>query len=166
MTPETPEDWLDQVSGPPPDPETVRQLRRPGRLTDPERRRLEAELALNDLLESHRPPPPLPSNFTARVLAEVARESRTERSAEPWWRRLRWVPRLIAFAALAIVGVVVWNSGNATHRARLAQGAMELGTAATVPGIEAATLADFEVIRRMTAVPKPEDDALILALAE
>ena len=109
---------------------------------------------------------PLSAITDARVLAEVARESRTERSAEPWWRRLRWVPRLVAFAALAIVGVVVWNSGNATHRARLAQGAMELGTAATVPGIEAATLADFEVIRHIAANPKPEDDALILALAE
>jgi hypothetical protein len=165
MTPETPEDWLDQVSGPRPDPESVRQLRRPGRLADPERRRLEAELALNELLDSRRPPP-LSSNFTARVLAEVARESRTERSTEPWWRRLRWLPRLVAFAALAIVGIVIWNGGNTTHRARLAQGAMELGTAATVPGIEAATLADFEVIRHITATPKAEDDALILALAE
>jgi len=165
MTPEPPEDWIDDVSGPRPDPEAVRQLRRPGRLTDPERRRLETELALNELLDSRRPPP-LSSNFTARVLAEVAREPRAERSPEPWWRRLRWVPRLVAFAALAIVGVVIWNSGNATHRARLAQGAMELGTAATVPGIEAATLADFEVIRHMTATPRPEDDALILALAE
>jgi anti-sigma factor RsiW len=165
MTPEPPEDWIDDVSGPRPDPEAVRQLRRPGRLTDPERRRLETELALNELLDGWRPPP-LSSNFTARVLAEVARESRTEPPAEPWWRRLRWVPRAVAFAALAIVGVVIWNSGNATHRARLAQGAMELGTAATVPGIEAATLADFEVIRHMTATPRPEDDALILALAE
>jgi hypothetical protein len=43
---------------------------------------------------------------------------------------------------------------------------MELGTAATVPGIDAATLADFEVIRHIAASPKPEDDALILALAE
>lgn len=165
MTPETPEDWLDQVSGPRPDPEAVRQLRRPGRLTDPERRRLEAELALNELLDSRRPPP-LSTNFTARVLAEVARESRAVLAPEPWWRRVRWVPRLVAFAALAIVGIVIWNSGNSSHRARLAQGAMELGTAATVPGIEASTLADFEVIRHITATPRPEDDALILALAE
>jgi len=166
MTPETPEDWLDQVSGPPPDEATVRQWRRPGRLTDAERRRLEAELALNQLLDSHRPPPPLSSNFTARVLAEVTRESRSAAPAEPWWHRLRWIPRMAAFAALAVAGIVVWNSGNATHRARLAQEAMELGTAASVPGIEAATLADFEVIRHISAVPKPEDDALILALAE
>ena len=165
MTPETPEDWLDQVSGPRPDPEAVRQLRRPGRLTDPERRRLEAELALNELLDSRRPPP-LSTNFTARVLAEVARESRAVPAPEPWWRRVRWVPRLVAFAALAVVGIVIWNSGNSSQRARLAQGAMELGTAATVPGIEASTLADFEVIRRISATPRPEDDALILALAE
>jgi hypothetical protein len=48
----------------------------------------------------------------------------------------------------------------------MAKQAVELGRAASVPGLEAASLADFEVIRRIGVVPRAEDDALILALAQ
>jgi hypothetical protein len=41
-----------------------------------------------------------------------------------------------------------------------------LNVAASVPGLEAASLADFEVIRRIGVAPRAEDDALILALAK
>jgi lipopolysaccharide/colanic/teichoic acid biosynthesis glycosyltransferase len=43
----------------------------------------------------------------------------------------------------------------------MAKQAVELGRAASVPGLEAASLADFEVIRRIGVVPRAEDDALI-----
>ena len=100
MTPEPPEDWLDRVAGRKVDPETIRWLRQPGRLSEPERRRLEAELAFNGLLDGHRPPPPVSSNFTAQVLARIEREERVVERRTPWWQRIGWLPRLAALAAV------------------------------------------------------------------
>jgi len=169
MTPEPPEDWLDRVAGRKVDPETIRWLRQPGRLSEPERRRLEAELAFNGLLDGHRPPPPVSSNFTAQVLARIEREERVVERRTPWWQRIGWLPRLAALAALAALALtfgVLWSQGSATRQVRMAKQAVELGRAASVPGLEAASLADFEVIRRIGVVPRAEDDALILALAQ
>ena len=166
MTPEPPEDWLDRVAGKKVDPETIHWLRQPGRLSEPERRRLEAELAFNGLLDGHRPPPPVSSNFTAQVLARIEREERVVERRTPWWQRIGWLPRLAALAALALTFGVLWSQGSATRQVRMAKQAVELGRAASVPGLEAASLADFEVIRRIGVVPRAEDDALILALAQ
>ena len=166
MTPEPPEDWLDRVAGRKVDPETIRRFRQPGRLSDPERRRLEAELAFNGLLDGHRPPPPVSSNFTAQVLARIEREERVVERRTPWWQRIGWLPRLAALAVVALTFGVLWSQGSATRQVRMAKQAVELGRAANVPGLEAVSLADFEVIRRIGVAPRAEDDALILALAQ
>ncbi len=166
MTQEPPDDWVDLVAGSRPDPEAVRRLREAGRLTEQELRRLDAELALNRILEGHRRPPAPSSNFTARVLAEVSRESRPVTAAPPWWKRLGWLPRVVAIPALALVAILVWSQVVATQQRRLAGRAAELGLAANVPGLDAGSLADFEVIRHIGSVPNAEDDALILALVE
>lgn len=166
MTPEPPEDWLDVVAGRKVDPEMIRRLRQPGRLTEPERRRLEAELAFNELLDGHRPPPPVSSNFTARVLARIEQDERVVARGTSWWQRIGWLPRLAAFAVVALTFGLLWSQGAATRQARMAKQAVELGRAASVPGLEAASLADFEVIRRIGVTPRAEDDALILALAQ
>jgi len=166
MTPEPSDDWVDLVAGSRPDPEAVRRLREAGRLTDAELRRLDTELALNRLLCEHRPPPTPSSNFTSRVLAEIAREARPATPVRPWWNRLGWVSRAAAFAALALVATVGWSQMAAHQRSQLAGRAAELGLAANVPGLDAGSLADFEVIRHIGSVPKAEDDALILALAQ
>ncbi len=166
MTPEPSDDWADLVAGPRPDSEEVGRLRQAGRLTEPELRRLDAELTLNRLLDGHRRPPEPSSNFTSRVLAEIARESRPTAAPLPWWQRLGWMPRAAAFAALALVATLVWSQVVARQQSRLAGRASELGLAANVPGLDAGSLVDFEVIRHMGSVPKAEDDALILALAQ
>ena len=163
MTPEPPEDWLDRVAGRKVDPETIRRLRQPGRLSEPERRRLEAELAFNGLLDGHRPPPPVSSNFTAQVLARIEQEERVVERRSSWWPRIGWIPRLAAFA---LTFGVLWSQGSAARQVRMAKQAVELGRAANVPGLEAVSLADFEVIRRIGVAPRAEDDALILALAQ
>jgi hypothetical protein len=165
MTPEPPEDWLDVVAGRKADPEMIRRLRQPGRLTEPERRRLEAELAFNELLDGHRPPP-VSSNFTARVLARIEQDERVVERRVSWWDKIGWIPRVAAFAVVALTFGLLWSQGAATRQARMAKQAVELGRAASVPGLEAASLADFEVIRRIGVAPRAEDDALILALAQ
>ncbi len=166
MTPEPPEDWLDRVAGRKVDPETIRRFRQPGRLSEPERRRLEAELAFNGLLDGHRPPPPVSSNFTAQVLALIEQEERVVERRSSWWPRIGWIPRLAALAVVALTFGVLWSQGSATRQVRMAKQAVELGRAANVPGLEAVSLADFEVIRRIGVAPRAEDDALILALAQ
>lgn len=166
MTPEPPEDWLDVIAGRKVDPEMVRRLRQPGRLTEPERRRLEAELAFNELLDGHRPPPPVSSNFTARVLARIEQDERVVTRRRSWGVRIGWIPGLAAFAVVALTVGLLWSQRAATRQARMAEQAVELGRAASVPGLEAASLADFEVIRRIGVSPRAEDDALILALAQ
>lgn len=166
MTPEPPNDWLDLVAGRPVDPDVLQRLRRPGVLSDAERRRLEQEIALNELIDGHRPMPSVSSNFTARVLDEVRRaERQTGRSARGGWA-WGWIPRFLLAGGLAMVGVVLWTQGHNRHAIRLAEQAAVLGAAANAAGLDATTLADFEVIRRLAADPRPEDDALILALAE
>lgn len=166
MTPEPPEDWLDVVAGRKVDPEMIRRLRQPGRLTESERRRFEAELAFNELLDGHRPSPPVSSNFTAQVLARIEQDERVAERRTTWWQKIGWVPRLAVFAVVMLTFGLLWSQGSATRQARMAKQAVELGRAANVPGLEAASLADFEVIRRMGVAPRAEDDALILALAQ
>lgn len=157
---------MDRVAGRKVDPETIRRLRQPGRLSEPERRRLEAELAFNGLLDGHRPPPPVSSNFTAQVLARIEQEERVVERRSSWWPRIGWIPRLAALAVVALTFGVLWSQGSATRQVRMAKQAVELGRAANVPGLEAVSLADFEVIRRIGVAPRAEDDALILALAQ
>ncbi len=170
MPPESHQDWLDDIAGPRPDPGQVRRLQQDPSLTPPEKRRLQEELALNQLLDTHRPAPPLSSNFTARVLAEVRRESRTSSRSTPWWQRLRPLAPALSFAALiltvAIAASVARNQATVQSQAELAQAALAVGQSTTVAGLDASSLADFDVIHRLGSGPNPEDDALILALAQ
>lgn len=170
MPPESHQDWFDDIAGPRPDPGQVRRLQQDGSLSPPEQRRLQEELALNHLLDSHRPAPPLSSNFTARVLAEVRRDSKAHSRPNPWWQRLRSLAPALSFAALllttAIAVSVVRNRATVRSQAELAQTALAVGQSTAVAGLDAASLADFDVIHRLGSGPNPEDDALILALVQ
>lgn len=169
MTPQNPENWPDLVAGPRSDAHQAASLRDHPALGEAERARLQEELALNALLDAHRPPPPVSSNFTARVLAGVERASDAEGerpAPEPWWRRLFPLPRVAAAAILIAVGAMIWTQTQAERDIQLAAGVLEVGKASAIPGLDAASLADFEVIQRVHAQPKPEDEALILALAQ
>lgn len=170
MNPESHEDWLDHVSGPRPDPAEIRRLQSHGVLSPPERRRLADELALNALLGAHRPAPAVSSNFARRVVAEVSREGATARPALPWW--LRWLPlrpgrALAGGAALACacVAALALLRGVAPEGSLRPDGAT-MAHAAALPGVDAETLSDFDAVHRLGSEPRPDDDALILALAQ
>ncbi|MEI6341942.1 MAG: hypothetical protein WCR07_08285 [Verrucomicrobiota bacterium] len=171
MNPESHEDWLDHVSGPRPDPSEVRRLQSHGVLNPAERRRLTDELALNRLLDAHRPAPAASSNFASRVVAEVSREgSAAARPAFPGlpeWIRMGW-RRVLAGGAVAacasLAALALLRTGS--PELRLGLESATIAHAASLPGVDAATMADFDAVRRLGAEPRPEDDALILALAQ
>jgi anti-sigma factor RsiW len=121
-----------------------------------EERRLDALLrGLPDL--------PVASNFTAQVLAAVAREATSESSqtpATPWWSPWLTWPRLAA-AALALVAVVpfgVWQH-RLQQRAQLAASVEALSA---VPAVE--ILADFDAIARLSQLPANSDLGVLTAL--
>jgi hypothetical protein len=160
------EDWLDHVSGPRPDPEVVRRLHSHGVLSPAERRRLGEELALNGLLSAHRPVRAVSSNFTALVMEQVSREGDMARRGWQGWNVRAW---LRPFAAVVAGGVACWMGlvllGGRAALPRLGDQALALDHAASLPGIDAAVLADFDAVLKLGTSPRPDDEELILALA-
>lgn len=170
MNPESREDWLEHVSGPRPDPAEIRRLQSHGVLSPAERRRLADELALNALLDAHRPAPAVSSNFARRVVAEVSREGATTRPALPWWASwlsLRPGRALAGGAALACAGLAaVMLLRGPGNDGSLRPDSATMAHAAALPGVDAETLSDFDAVHRLGSEPRPDDDALILALAQ
>lgn len=167
MNPDWHEDWLDQVSGRRPDPETIRHLQRQGVLSPAEQRRLAHELALNRLLDGHRPAPAPSSNFTALVIHRVSREGSVSRPSLPRWSFSR-VFRAWAGATAAALACMVaaWMLRGPSPSLATMEVAVSLEHATSLSGIEPSTLADFDVVQRLGSSSTAEDDALILALSE
>ena len=156
-------DWLDDVEGRRPTAEERAALRRELTGRPRELARLDEELALNGLLDS-RPVPRTASNFTARVMAEIAAETaRAERSQAQRWSWFR-LPRLVFAATVALALALGAYQLQRHHRAQLAVSVSEVSLAAAVPGIE--VLRDFEAIRSFRTVAQPGDVALLAALNE
>lgn len=166
MNPEMNDDWMDEVAGRRLSPHE-RERRREALAASPaERRRLERELALNDLLDAHRPAPPVSSNFTARVMAEVRREAAAPRRSHGLvdWVRAVLTPRTVAFASLALMMGAGWWGIDSGRQSRLARGATEVVRVSE--GVHPSALADFEAVRHLDTRAKADDDALIVALAQ
>ena len=114
------------------------------------------------------PEPAVPSNFTARVLQAVERETpagpRLQGTAD-WWqalaRKARWVTGA-AFAAIAIlIGVGVHRRGiEKQHELALADSVRIISRVPVLPNAE--VLANFETIRAMNQAPPPDDQLLAL----
>jgi hypothetical protein len=156
-------DWLDDVEGRRLTAEERSALRRELTGWPRELARLDEELALNGLLDS-RPVPHAASNFTARVMAEIASETaRAERSRADRWSWFR-LPRLVFAATVALVVTVGWSQLRRQHRTELAASVSEVSLAAAVPGVE--VLRDFEAIRSFRTAAQPGDVALLAALTE
>ena len=124
----------------------------------------EAEAGLTRILAGL-PDAPMPSNFTARVLQAIERETQvTERTAPRapgfWWRKL--LPRLgIAAVVVGLSGIFYWRF-EVRRQAELAGAAEEfVSVAGTAALSDPAVLEDFEVIRQMSQA----DDGL-LALSD
>jgi hypothetical protein len=167
MLPESHHDWLDDIAGPRPDPARIRDLQKPGTLTPPEQRRLDEELALNSLLDSHRPAPPVSSNFTSRVLSEIHRANPSKTRSSSWWHRIPRFATALSLAALVLIAGFTWSTTRTQSQlTELAQTALDVGQSTTVAGLDEISLADFDVIHRLGTESNPDDDALILALAQ
>lgn len=129
----------------------------------------EEEQALNELI-AQLPDAPMPSNFTARVLAAVEREARPAAPA----RRLPWLgwlaavthasrPQQIALAAMAIcVGLLGYDQYRARQRSQVAESLAKFAGTTALPGVEA--LRNFEAINRLGQTSGAADMELLSQL--
>lgn len=105
------------------------------------------------------PDAPVPSNFTARVLQEIERETSAPRpDALRWLRWRRWLPRLALACmvlGLTLLGTRHYENAN---RQRMAESVAALSPVGTLPTPEA--LADFDSIRRMGSMPAADTELL------
>lgn len=114
------------------------------------------------------PPAPVPSNFTARVLAEIQRapHARPASPAASWWQRWRlatpW-PWLVPGTALLAILLAVGSWQGHARKTREEQ-TRNLAALRTFTELPPATLADFEVIQRFGAAASPVDYELLAAL--
>ena len=124
----------------------------------------EAESRLTEIL-SRLPDVPVPSNFTARVLQAVERETQVpakpQRSGTRWFFRLL-VPRLAV--AAVILGLAVFTYTHQEHqaarRAQLVQGVQMVAGVSSLPSPE--ILQDFDTIRQMSSTPGPDPELIAL----
>jgi anti-sigma factor RsiW len=118
------------------------------------------DAALGEVLD-RLPEAPMPSNFTARVLQTVERETAERARAPRWswsWRVL--LPR--AAVVVAVVGLSLFASQQyeVAQRARLARNVVAVLGAQPPPNPQ--DLADFEAIRRLNKMPPPDEELLAL----
>jgi anti-sigma factor RsiW len=123
---------------------------------------LDLETGLTEALRKV-PDVPVASNFTARVLQAVERETMAEaRGGEPrWklWRRLpRWLPR-VASATLVVTAagsLYLYNESVQARQKDLVQ------RVARVPLPSPEILTNFDAIRIVSATPAPDEQLLAL----
>ena len=120
-----------------------------------------AELALNEAMREL-PAVPVPSNFTARVLAEAARPQLPSRSPTRLGRLLglSWFPRLgVATVALAAC-IAVYHQHQVTRREQIAR---DLATLSDVAALsDPKVMQDFETIRRLGQTPAADEELIAL----
>ena len=122
----------------------------------------EMEAELTDAL-ARLPDAPLPSNFTARVMQAVERETTTGHSRARWqwigtWRAL--LPKAaVAVVALGL-GVFAYERHAATQRTELARRLARVSSVAAVPDPE--LLQDLEFIRHLDQTLAPDEELLAL----
>ena len=123
---------------------------------------LELEARLTEAL-AQLPNAPLPSNFTARVLAAIELEEAQAARSRGWrWNWHGLLPRFAAVAAVLLVaGLMLQHHELALHRAEMARSLSAVASANTVPSVDA--LENLEVIQRMSQ-PAQADTELLAAL--
>ena len=122
----------------------------------------ETEIRLTDAMKQL-PDATVPSNFTARVLQAVERETAT--AHRPRMPALMWVlrslmPRVAVAAVVLGVGLISYHRYEMKRRAELVH---EVKVVAGVPSLPSPEiLQDFETIRRMGATPGPDPELIAL----
>jgi len=108
------------------------------------------------------PDVPVPSNFTARVLQaaeqEAAAELRRGEQRWPFWRWLRWLPK-VAFAAIVLgTGLVSYRQFQAARFAEYAHSVTAVSDVSSLPSPE--ILRDFDAIRVSNPTSLPDEQLL------
>jgi hypothetical protein len=126
----------------------------------------ELESGLNLVLE-HLPQVPVPSNFTARVLAaaEIEQRAPTHASRFPgnfWPWQWRWLPRVAAVAVVSGVSLITAHHFYALRQERV-QFARSVVAVAEVRSLPSpAILEHFDEIRALNQTPAPDEELLKL----
>jgi hypothetical protein len=123
----------------------------------------EAEAALTEGLDRLNDVP-VASNFTARVLQAIEREtaarSRMARSSS-WWQSLNWVPKAATMALVLGLSVAAYHHHQVATRAELAESLLAVTDVKSLPA-HAEVLKDFEAIRRLSQTPPADEELLAL----
>ena len=160
-TPDPNADWLDMVESRRLSPAEVAALRQGLARRPRELARLAEELALNSALDSL-PTAEVPSNFSARIWADIDRAPRTSNFRWPEWFAICRPARALTFATVLVAAGLGWGQFQAHQRGVLAANVSEVSQ--TVPELE--LLRDFDAIRALHTTPKPGDVELMGALAQ
>jgi anti-sigma factor RsiW len=124
----------------------------------------EAEAGLNEALHLL-PDAEVPSNFTARVLQTVERET-AERAPRGtvrfgFWRRMsRWLPRAAVVAVAAGLGLFSYHRHQVAERKERAKSVALISHVASMPTAE--WLQDFDAIQKLGQTPRPDEELLAL----
>lgn len=113
------------------------------------------------------PRPAMSTNFTARVMAEIRRETGTTVDLRPsvrrrLWERWRGFLPLSAAGLVLVGGLAVWEFRRDQHR--LAEAERQRAALRVLAEISPLALEDFEVIRQLGDPPAPVDFELLAAL--
>ncbi|HOX58348.1 MAG TPA: hypothetical protein P5205_14920 [Candidatus Paceibacterota bacterium] len=119
----------------------------------------EAEAGLEAALR-RLPDATVPSNFTARVLQEVERESKAvPRRPERWtWPWLHWLPKAALAASVVAAGLISYLMVQSAERRRLAESVVAVADVSSLPSPE--ILLDFDAIRASAPAPAPDEQLL------
>ena len=122
----------------------------------------EAEAGLNDVL-GQLPDAPVPSNFTARVLQSIERESAAQSRPQTrqwhFWTRGRWLPKVAVAAVVLGTGLFSYEqAARAARRAEYAKSVTAVSDVASLPGPD--VLKDFDAIRVSNPTPVADEELL------
>jgi len=121
----------------------------------------EAEAGLNEAL-GRLPDAPVASNFTARVLQAVERETASERRRrQRKWRFaewLRWLPRAAVAMVILGVGLISFRRVRSPHYRSLVQSVAAVSRVSSLPSPE--ILEDFDAIRVSNPTPAADEELL------
>jgi len=117
------------------------------------------EAGLDAALDSL-PDVPVPSNFTARVLQAVGRETAPRPSRFAGWLRLRWLPRAAVAASVVAAGLVSYLVLQNTERKKLAESVAAVAEVSSLPSPD--ILQDYDAIRASNPTTTPDEQLLAL----
>jgi anti-sigma factor RsiW len=118
----------------------------------------ESDLNLNRALAGIAPAP-VPSNFTARVLAAAKRDaafSERSRSSGTGW--LRWLPKAAVAAVVLAAGLLSYHHVQETRRDDVARSLSAISQIPSMPS--PAVLKDFDAIAALGSNPSADEELL------